>query len=123
MPCKTDDFPKLDLECLMKPFRNEIQAMSLEIIDRCNFYFNIIDLNNGKSCKQSNQVKNLIFEGGRERKSVRSLRMLGFGVCFGGTPRDYALQKTLKMRKMQTSSTPSTSEFTCNLEILAQADG
>ena len=24
LPCKTDDFPKLDLECLMKPFRNEI---------------------------------------------------------------------------------------------------
>ena len=35
--------------------------MSLEIIDICKFYFNIIDLNNDKSCKQSNQVKNLIF--------------------------------------------------------------
>jgi len=49
--------------------------------------------------------------------------MLGFGVCFGGIPRDYVLQKILKMRKMQTSSTPSTSEITCNLEILAQTDG
>ena len=24
LPCKTDDFPKLDLECLIKLFRNEI---------------------------------------------------------------------------------------------------
>ena len=55
--------------------------------------------------------------------SARSLGMLGFGVCFGGTLRDYVLQKILKMRKMQTSSTPSISEITCNLEILAQTDG
>ena len=77
-----DDFSKLDLECFMKLFRNEIYIMSLEIIYLCNFYFNIIYLNNGKSCKQSNQVKYLIFEGGRERKSAGSLGMLGFGVSF-----------------------------------------
>ena len=97
--------------------------MSLEIIDLCKFYFNIIDLNDDKACKQSNQVKNLIFEGGRERKSVQSLGMLGFGIFFGGISRDYVLQNILKMRKMQTSSTPSTSEITYNLEILAQIDG
>jgi len=49
--------------------------------------------------------------------------MLGFGFCFGGTPRDYVIQKILKKRKMQTSPTSSTSEITCNLEILAQTDG
>ena len=97
--------------------------MSLEIIDLCKFYFNIIDLNNDKACKQSNQVKNLIFERWRERKSVRSLGMLGFGFCFGGTPRDYVLQNILNMSKMQTISTPSTSDITCNLEILRQANG
>ena len=47
--------------------------MSLEIIDICKFYFNIIDLNNYKSCKQSNHVKFGFLEGGRERKSVGSL--------------------------------------------------
>ena len=56
-------------------------------------------------------------------KSAGSLGMLGFGVCFGGTPRDYVLKNFLKMRRMQTSSTPSTSEITYNLEILAQTDG
>ena len=49
--------------------------------------------------------------------------MLGFGVYFGGTSRDYVLQNILNMRKMKSSSTPSISEFTCNLEILAQTDG
>ena len=97
--------------------------MSLEIIDLCKFYFKIIDLNDDKSCKQSNQAKNLIFEGGRERKSVGNLGMLGFGVCFGGTPRGYVIKKILKMRWMQTSSTSSISEITYNLEILAQTDG
>ena len=46
--------------------------------------------------------------------------MLGHGVCFSGTPRDYVLIKILKTRRMQTSSTPSPSEITYNLEILAQ---
>ena len=46
--------------------------MSLEIIDLCNFYFNMIDLNNDKACKQSNQVK-FGFLGGRERKSAGGL--------------------------------------------------
>ena len=93
--------------------------MSLEKTYICNFYLNIIDLNDIKACKHSNQVRNLIFEGGRERKSAGNPRMLGFGVFFGGTPREYVLQNTLKMRKMQTNSTPSTSEITYNLEILA----
>ena len=66
-----------------------------------------------KACKHSNQVRNLIFEGGRERKSAGRLGMLGFGVLFGGTPRDYVLKNILKMRKIQTSSTPSTSDITC----------
>ena len=65
----------------------------------------------------------MIFEGGRERKSAGSLGMLGFGVCFGGTLRDYVLKKILDMRKMKDISTPSTSEITYNLEILAQTDG
>ena len=65
----------------------------------------------------------MILEGGRERKSVGSLGMLGFVVYFGGTPRKYVLRKILKMSKMKTISTPSTSEITCNLEILAQTDG
>ena len=46
--------------------------MSLEIIDLCKFYFKMIDLNNGKACKQSNQVK-FGFLGGRERRSVEGL--------------------------------------------------
>ena len=49
--------------------------------------------------------------------------MLGFGVFFGGTPRDYVLQNIMKMRNMKTSSTHPTSEITCNLEILTQTDG
>ena len=57
LPCKTDDFPKLDLECFMKPFRNEIQIMSLEITDLCKFYFEIIDLNNDKYYKQKRPGK------------------------------------------------------------------
>ena len=65
--------------------------MSLEISYLCKFYFNIIYLDNDKYCKQSSQVKKFIFEGGRERKSAGSLGMLGFGVYFGGTPRDYVL--------------------------------
>ena len=97
--------------------------MSLETTDLCKFYFNITYPNDIKAFEHSNQVRKLIFEGGRERKSAGSLGMLGFGVYFGGTPRDYVLQKILKMRKMQTNSTPSTSEITCNLEILAQTDG
>ena len=44
--------------------------MSLEIIDLCKFYFNIIDLNNEKSCKQSNQVKKKIFLKEEERERV-----------------------------------------------------
>ena len=44
-------------------------------------------------------------------------------VCFGGKSRDYVLKETLNMRKIQTSSIPSTSEITCNLEVLAQIDG
>ena len=62
-------------------------------------------------------------EGKRDRKSVGSLGMLGHGVCFSGTPRDYVLKNILKMRKIQASSTASTSEITCNLEVLAQTDG
>ena len=61
-------------------------------------------------------------EGKRDRKRAGSLGMLGHGVCFGGRPRDYVLKKILKMRKIQTSSTPFTSEITCNLEFLAQTD-
>ena len=97
--------------------------MSLETTDLCKFYFNITYPNDIKAFKYSNQVRKLIFEGGRERKNAGSLGMLGFGVCFGGTLRDYVLQNILKMRKMQTSSTPSTSHSTCNLEILTQTDG
>ena len=37
----------------------------------------------------------MIFEGGRERKSVGSLRMFGVGVWFGGTPRDYVQKHIL----------------------------
>ena len=47
--------------------------MSLEIIDLCKFYFNMIDLNNDKACKQSNQVKFDFFGRERERKSAGSL--------------------------------------------------
>ena len=65
----------------------------------------------------------MIFDGGRERKSARSLGMLGFEVFFGGTPRYYVIQNILKMRKMQTRSTPSIRNITYNLEILAQTDG
>ena len=113
----------LDLECLMILFRNEIKTMSFEIAYICKFYFNITDPNDNKAFEHNNQVKKLFFEGERERKSAGSLGMLGFGVCFGGTPRDYVLQKLLNMRNMQNRSTPSTSEITCNLEILAQIDG
>ena len=59
----------------------------------------------------------------REKKRVESLGTLGCGVCFGGTSRDYVLKNILNMKKMKTSSTPSTCEITCNLEILAQIDG
>ena len=65
----------------------------------------------------------MIFEAERERKSAGSLGMLGFGVFFGGTTRDYVLYNILKMRNMKTRSTYSTSEITYNLEILAQTDG
>ena len=42
--------------------------MSLEITDLCKFYFEMIDLNNDKSCKQSNQVKfDFLEEEERER--------------------------------------------------------
>ena len=51
----------------------------------------------------------------REKKRVESLGTLGRGVCFGGTPRDYVFHKKSKMRNMQTSSSPSSSEITCNL--------
>ena len=34
-----------------------ITTMSPEIIDICKFYFKMIDLNNDKACKESNQVK------------------------------------------------------------------
>ena len=54
-------------------------------------------------------------EGKRNRKSVGSLGMLGHGVCFGGTPRDYVLNKILKMRRIQTSSTP--------VQVIAETDG
>ena len=47
--------------------------MSFEIIDLCKFYFNMIDLNDNKSCNQSNQVRFGFLYGGRERKSVESL--------------------------------------------------
>ena len=97
--------------------------MSLETIYLRKFYFHIIDLNDIKSCKQSNKVKNLIFLGGRERKSAGSPGKLGFGILFGGTWRDYVLKNILNMRNMQTSSTLSISEITFNLEILAQTDG
>ena len=62
-------------------------------------------------------------KGKGDKNSARSLGMLGHGVCFGGTSRDYVLKKISKMRKIQTRSTPSTSEITCNLEVLAQIDG
>ena len=51
----------------------------------------------------------------REKKGVESLGTLGHGVCFGGTPRDYVFDKILKTRRMQTRSTPSSSEITCKL--------
>ena len=89
--------------------------MSLEKTYLYKFYFNIIYINDIKCCKHSNQVRYFIFEGARERKSVGSLGMLGFGVCFGGTPRDYVLQNILNMSNMKTSSTLYTSEITCNL--------
>ena len=42
--------------------------MNLEIIDLCKFYFKIIDLNDDKACKQSNQVKfDFLEEEERER--------------------------------------------------------
>ena len=56
--------------------------MSFEIAYLCTFYFNITDPNDKKSFEHSNQVRKLIFEGERERKSAGSLGMLGFGVCF-----------------------------------------
>ena len=62
--------------------------MSLETIDLCKFYFNITYPDDIKSFKHSNQVRKLIL---LRRKSVGSLGMLGFGVCFGGTPRDYVI--------------------------------
>ena len=40
-----DDFPKLDIECLMILFRYEIYTMSFEIAYICKFYFDIIDPN------------------------------------------------------------------------------
>ena len=97
--------------------------MSFEIVDLCNFYFNIAYPNYNKYFEHSNQVRKLIFEAERERKSAGSLGMLGFGVCFGGTPRDYVIYKIFKMRKMQTNSNSSTSDITCNLKILTQTDG
>ena len=72
------------------------------------------------NCNRERFKFSLKNEGKRDRKSAGSLGMLGHGVCFGGTPRDYVLKKILKMRKIQTSSTPSTNEITCNLEVLAQ---
>ena len=41
---------------------------------------NKTDPNDNKAFEHSNQVRKLIFEGERERKSVGSLGMLGFGV-------------------------------------------
>ena len=68
LPCKMDDFPKLDLECLMKLFSNEIQIMSLESIYLCNFYFDMTYINDNKACNQSNQVKfDFLEEEERER--------------------------------------------------------
>ena len=61
LPCKTDDFLMLDLECLMILFRNEIQTMTFEIEDLYKFYFNITDPNDKKDFKHSNQVRKLIF--------------------------------------------------------------
>ena len=49
----------------------------------------------------------------RENKRVESLGTLGRGVCFGGTQRDYVFHKEFKTRRMQTSSTPSSSEIIC----------
>ena len=47
--------------------------MSLEMIYLCKFYFNTIEMNNDKSCKQINQEKFGFLEGGIERKSAGSL--------------------------------------------------
>ena len=47
--------------------------MSFEIVDICNFYFNMTDLNYNKAFNQSNQLRFVFLEGGRERKSVGSL--------------------------------------------------
>ena len=56
------------------------------------------------------KIKFLRSEGKRDRKSAGSPGMLGHGMDFGGTSRDYVLNKILKMRRMQTSSTSSPSE-------------
>ena len=51
----------------------------------------------------------------REKKRGESLGTSGRRVCFGGTLRDHVFHKKLKMRRIQTSSTPSSSETTYKL--------
>ena len=80
--------------------------MSLEMIYICKFYFNMIDLNNYKSCNQSNQVRFGFLYGGRERKSVGSLEDQPWSFpmeCRGTMP----LRKFLEKVRKQTRSAPS----------------
>ena len=63
----------------------------------------------------SNQFFLILMVKERKKKGVESMETLGHGVCFGGTSRDYVYHKKLKMRRMQTISTPSSSEITCKL--------
>ena len=60
----------------MKPFRNEIQIMSLEITDLFKFYFEMIDLNNDKSCKQINQVKFDFLEEEERERVLEALKII-----------------------------------------------
>ena len=49
--------------------------MSLEIIDLCKFYFEMIDLNNDKACKQSNQVKFVFLEEEERERVLEALKI------------------------------------------------
>ena len=70
LPCKTDDFLMLDLECLMILFRIEIYTMSFEVEYLCRFYFDATDPNDNKDLEHSNQVRKMIFLKEKEREIV-----------------------------------------------------
>ena len=44
--------------------------MSFEIADICKFYFNITDPNDNKAFEHSNQVRNLILNEEKEKRSA-----------------------------------------------------